>query len=219
MRPRRLFVALVAVLSLAAPLAACGRDGLGDVATWEFVLDDSTLDTIVPSEADNDRQPTGPPATDAADGPGWERRQGQAALALVRYPWRRLGWSIAFNPEVGDVIALAYPKRRHIDVFVRRGLPLLDLAHVIAHELGHAYDENHNDNRVRNAWKAARGFPEQPGWLNQTGHRDFGLPGGDFAEVFAYWAIGGRGMFRSELAPVPRRDELDRLAAQFFRAR
>jgi hypothetical protein len=151
--------------------------------------------------------------------PGWERRQGEAALALVRYPWKQLGYSVTFKPAVEGYIALNYPDRRHIDVFVRREQPLLDLAHVIAHELGHAYDQNYNDDRIRNEWKAARGFPDRPGWLDDHANKDFGLPGGDFAEVFGYWAIGGRGLFKSELAPPPPPDQLDQLAKRFFPTR
>ncbi len=150
------------------------------------------------------------------DGPDWERRQGEAALALIRYPWQRLRYTIDFKPPVEGYIAVNYPERRHIDVFVRREQPLLDLAHVIGHELGHAYDQNYNDDPMRNEWKAARGFPNRPGWLDVQGHKDFGLPGGDYAEVFAYWAIGGRGLFKSELAPPPRPDELEQLAKRFF---
>jgi len=54
---------------------------------------------------------------------------------------------------------------------VRREQPLLDLAHVIAHEFGHAYDQNYNDDRIRNEWKAARGFPNQPGWLDDHANK------------------------------------------------
>lgn len=154
------------------------------------------------------------------DGPDWERRQGEAALALVRYPWPRLGYRITFRADANDgVVAVNYPDRRHIEVSVRRGMSLLDLAHVIAHELGHAYDVQYNDDRIRNEWKAARGFPDRAGWVDANAGEDFGLPGGDYAEVFAYWALGGRGLFKSELAPVPSPPELERLAKKFFRVR
>jgi hypothetical protein len=191
---RRRPVALVLMLSAALPSAAC--------TSGEPRARTPPTTTTVP--------------VSVPDGPDWERRQGEAALALIRYPWTRLSYTVAFKAPTEGVIALNYPDRHHIDVFVRRDQPLLDLAHVVAHELGHAYDQNYNDDRVRAEWKAARGFPDRPGWLDAQGNSDFALPGGDYAEVFAYWAIGGRGLFKSELAPPPPPDQLAELAKRFF---
>lgn len=159
----------------------------------------------------------GPTLTSVPPGPDWERRQGEAALALVtEYPWRDLGWKIAFTGGEEGMIAETIPGRRVIEVHVRRGMPLDELAHAVAHEIGHAHDLTHGSDRCREAYKAARGVAAHPGWLDFEGGTDYGLPGGDYAEVFALWATRGLGPFKGTMAPRPSPDELRTLARPFF---
>ena len=189
---RRAALALVAVVAL----ASC-----------------SSSDASSSSSSSRGSEESRPSSTTTAPdtAPGWEQRRGQAALVMIRYPWPRLGYRVHFRAARSGVIALNFPGRKTIEVYVRPNLSTLDLAHIVAHELGHAHDLKYLDDRQRNEWKKIRGFPEAPGWMEGDAASDFDRPGGDFAEVFAYWAIGRRGIFKSELSPRPDDEQMSEL--------
>ena len=134
--------------------------------------------------------------------------RGFEALERIDYPWRdRLpDWEIQFSPGRSGVYGYTYTDRKVIEVFVRDGQPIDLLAHVIAHELGHAVDVSLNNSDERRRWQDLRGIADAPWWPN-SGATDFSTGAGDFAESFAAWQIGG-GNFRSRLSSVPDADEL-----------
>jgi len=127
------------------------------------------------------------------------------ALGLVRYDWQRRlpGWQLRFLPGRSGVRGLTYPDARVIEVFVRTADSPEALAHVVAHELGHAVDVTHLDDGERGAWRSARGLDGRVPWFPGVGGAsDFATAAGDFAESFAWQAAGGGGWY-SQLGPPP----------------
>jgi hypothetical protein len=150
---------------------------------------------------------------------GWQQRRGEAALASLGAGAERTGFALSFAPARKGYLGLTHLHERRIEVFVRACDVQSDalLRHVVAHELGHAYDTAHLDAATRAAWQAARGIPASSNWYGCSGCTDFATPAGDFAEVYAQWSRGA-GDNRSELAGAPGPAELTSLAAQFFGA-
>lgn len=203
---RRTYALVLAALVLAGGCGVPTMDREGSVVEEAPSSDSAVASRSGPAEA--------LPASDT--GPGWQDRKGNQALAMVHYPWARLGMQVVFRGPRTGVMAITYPMRQRIDVFVRESMPVIDVAHVVAHELGHVYDMRYNDDAIRHEWKRARGYADNPHWMVADGTSDFHLPGGDYAEVFALWCLNGEGMFKSTLAPRPNNDELADLARRFF---
>ncbi len=84
------------------------------------------------------------------------------------------------------------------------------LAHVVAHELGHAVDVSLNTGDDRNTWATARGIAGVQWWPGD-GVTDFSTGAGDFAEAFAVWQIGPAN-HRSRAAGLPSPDQLALIA-------
>jgi hypothetical protein len=116
-------------------------------------------------------------------------------------------------------MGLTHLEQRRIEMFVRACDVQSDglLRHVMAHELGHAYDTTHMTADARAAWKAVRGIPAGTPWYGCSGCTDFATPAGDYAEVYAQWARGASDN-RSKLAGSPGPAELAQLAGRFFGA-
>jgi hypothetical protein len=134
------------------------------------------------------------------------RSSAARALGLVRYDWQRglPGWQLRFLPGRAGVRGYTYPDTRVIEVFVRADDSPEGLAHVVAHELGHAVDVTHLDDGERAAWRTARGIPGGAPWFpGVNGGTDFASGAGDFAESFA-WTFAGPPWF-SDLGPPPDR--------------
>jgi hypothetical protein len=150
------------------------------------------------------------PMVSAADGD--LAAQADDALALVAYPWRQMlpDWRIEFLPQRDGLYGLTLVPEKRIEIYVRPDQGSVFLAHVIAHELGHAVDVELNDESERVQWAKARGIEEAPWWPN-SGATDFSTGAGDFAESFAAWQVGD-GAFRSAIGDPPTIDELDLLA-------
>ncbi len=159
------------------------------------------------------------PATAAStcSGPGWQQRRGAAALASLR-PATSPARSLAFRAARGGFLGLTHMDSRRVEVFVRPCARQSDalLRHVVAHELGHAYDSAHLTPALRQAWMRARGFPVGTSWQGCDRCTDFATPAGDFAETYAQWRRGSADS-RTRTARVPGPAALDRLAATFFR--
>jgi hypothetical protein len=158
-------------------------------------------------------------AADLCSGPGWQARRGAAALASLKGGAARTGFRVEFAPARTGYLGLTHLKERRIELFVRACGVQSDelLRHVMAHELGHAFDTTHGNAGTRRAWQAARGIPAGTPWYGCSGCTDFATPAGDFAEVYAQWARGAA-TNRSELAGDVPPAQLQRLAQRFFGA-
>jgi hypothetical protein len=158
------------------------------------------------------------PALTLCSGDGWEVRRGQAALASLR-PAQASGYSLTFLPGQSTFLGLTKPALKAVEVYVRSCSAESDalLRHVVAHELGHAWDKSHLSAADHADWLAARGIPGDTPWQGCSRCTDFATPAGDFAEVYAQWRAG-ESSNRSQLAGAPGPAELNALAARFFGA-
>ena len=157
------------------------------------------------------------PAPSLCSGSGWQQRRGQAALASLKGGAARTGFRVEFAGARKGYLGLTHLEERRIELFVRACGTESDelLRHVMAHELGHAYDTTRMSSATRRAWMAARGIPAGTGWYGCSGCTDFATPAGVFAEVYAQWARGSA-TNRSELAGDVAAGQLTQLAQQFF---
>lgn len=139
-------------------------------------------------------------------------KQGRAALDTISYPWRELlpGWTINFLPEKDGLYGLTIVPEKRIEIYVREDQSTTFLAHVLAHELGHAVDVTLNTGPDRRSWEAVRGIDSDPWWPG-SGATDFSTGAGDFAESFAAWQVGTQS-FRSKLAGAPSAEQIELLA-------
>lgn len=162
-------------------------------------------------------KPAGP---GLCSGQGWQQRRGQAALDSLRPgAAARTGFRIEFKGARTGYMGLTHLNERRIEMFVRACGTQSDelLRHVMAHELGHAYDTVRNNAAIRASWMATRGIPASTPWYGCSGCTDFATPAGDFAEVYAQWARGAS-TNRSQLAGDVPPAQLSALAKQFFGA-
>ena len=125
---------------------------------------------------------------------------GAKALALVGYDPGTLGYGIAFEPGRSGLRAQVDRSSHTISVYLRRGDLSHVVAHDIAHELGHAYDQSRMGDAGRRAYLARRGVP-LAAWRAEA-DSDYAVGAGDFAEVFALCHAASPD-FRSRLAPRP----------------
>jgi len=132
---------------------------------------------------------------------------GLQAEALLPFDWETLlpGWEINYLGQDSTFRGLTYPYDRSIDMFVRDTDTPESLAGILAHELGHAIDVEYFDDGDRNQWRNAREIDDAPWWPDAYS-RDFQTGAGDFAESFAFWAVGDPSS--SELGDNPNADQL-----------
>jgi hypothetical protein len=135
------------------------------------------------------------------------------ALARIAYPWQRLGYRIVFmGPQPGIWGRTSPRSLATIEVYVRPDESVDMLAHVLAHEIGHAVDLVYNNDQRRSVWLQVRGISPRP-WFTCSMCQDFSTPAGDFAETFSFWQL--HDFSRSQLAPAPSPAELNQLSALF----
>ncbi|MHB1137738.1 MAG: hypothetical protein ACYC2O_02200 [Microthrixaceae bacterium] len=169
--------------------------------------------TTPPVAAPPEPPPSAVPAAlaHAVEGVSSDTTRGVAAsaLGLMIFDWQRAlpGWELRFLDGRAGYRGLTYPEERVIEVYVRGSDTPYTLAHVLAHELGHAIDVTWLDDADRRRWGAARGFAAGTPWFIESGGADFASGAGDFAESFAYWQVGPPAWF-GELAPAPSVAEL-----------
>lgn len=151
-------------------------------------------------------------------GRGWQQRRGEAALASLR-PAQPPTWSLTFQAGQDGYLGMARPALQAVEIYVRSCDRESDdlLRHVLAHELGHAYDQSRLSDAQRAEWLAARGLAAGTPWQGCHRCTDFATPAGDFAEVYAQWRRGASDN-RSELAGSPSPADLEDLAVRFFGA-
>lgn len=118
--------------------------------------------------------------------------RGQAALSRISYPWEEVleGWTIVFEGPRPDRSGWIDFRTRHITIYVRESHSNGQLAHVVAHEVGHAVDFHRVTPDERDRWIEARGLGDLS-WYPDATSNDFSSPAGDFAESFAVWQVGG----------------------------
>lgn len=156
------------------------------------------------------------PAQVAADlAPGWQQRRGEEALRRVDFPWRDLGFDVVFLAARSGYKGLTHEGSRRVEVYVRESMPVEEIAHIVAHELGHAYDLARLDDAERQRYKALRGYAGRPDWHTCNACTDFDTPAGDLAETFAYVHLHGETEWKSTVAPPPRGRQFEALA-RFF---
>lgn len=205
-------VPVAAVAAAAVPVAAAHVQAVDIVAPTPI-----TLVFATPTRAARPRPAaaarTRPVAT---DGCGTPEARGAAALASLQHPVPS-GITLSYLGGRADLLGLTYLSQRHIDLYVRSCGSESDalLRHVLAHELGHAYDATRMTADLRAQYLAARGIPAGTPWMGCDRCTDFATPAGDFAEMYSLWQRGG-GDSRSKLGPAPGPGELAALGAQFF---
>ena len=139
---------------------------------------------------------------------------GAAALARISYDWRQTGYTISFFGPRPGLYGRTGNGIKRIEIFVRPDETPDFLAHVVAHEIGHAVDLSFNNAARRAQWLALRGINPQASWFTCSGCHDFDTPAGDFAETFAYWQVGPA-VYRSEMGPAPSAEALLQLRPLF----
>jgi hypothetical protein len=157
------------------------------------------------------------PATSSlCSGAGWVERRGAAALAGLQHPTPD-GVTVAFLPGSGALKGMTYYDRHHVDVFVQTCARESDtlLRHVVAHEMGHAWDSLHMTDELRARYLEARGIAAGTPWFGCSTCQDFATPAGDFAETYAQWQRGVT-TSRSQLARPATAAELSSYGARFF---
>ena len=119
------------------------------------------------------------------------QRIGAEAEALLPFEWRTSlpEWTVAYRPAHDDFRGLTFPYDRTIELYVRESDTPRSLAGILAHELGHALDVSHFSDADRDRWTDVRGIDDSPWWPTAYAG-DFETGAGDFAESFAYWAVG-----------------------------
>ncbi len=133
---------------------------------------------------------------------------GAQAEALLPFNWQEVlpGWKINYLGHDNRFRGLTYPYDKSIDMFVRDGDTPESLAGILAHELGHAIDVEYFGDGERNEWRNARGLGDAPWWPDAYAG-DFATGAGDFAEAFAYWAVGDNSS--SELGGNPTDEQIE----------
>jgi hypothetical protein len=163
------------------------------------------LNDVPPAVASN----PAPPAGIETD---WAHRKRQLALALIHYPWEKLGYEIIFLGPRPGYRAMTISDRRRIEVYVRPGDDISLLAFDLAHELGHAFDLERNNTARRNRWREMRGISQSVPWFGCNRCPDYQTPAGDFAETFALLLLGPKN-YHSRIALAPTPEEIPDLAS------
>ncbi len=172
----------------------------------------TALGTTVEAEPSTTTPPvvTNPPVSAELE-TEWALSKKQQALALIHYPWQKLGYEIVFlGPRTG-YRAMTISDRKRIEVYVRPGDDLELLAFDLAHEIGHAFDLERNNGTRRNHWRELRGISESVPWFGCNRCPDYQTPAGDFAETFALLLLGPEN-YHSRIALAPTPEEMPDLA-------
>ncbi len=119
-----------------------------------------------------------------------EQVLGQQALDLVGLDLETVfpGWSVEFYSAIDGYRGLTFADEQRIEVYVQANDTPSELAGIVAHELGHAFDLTYLDDSERLEWMDSRGIDTQ--WWVGNGVSDFEAGQGDFAEGFAAYLTG-----------------------------
>ena len=208
---RRRMRLLVGVAVVAAMLVTAGADAAPAAAVgWHGLTRRAWL-----------AQPPAPPGAAAMiSGPHADRCL--TAVSRIGYPWTRLAFPIVCkeaDPLVGGRTWESFTDH-HIEIYVRSDWTDVQLAKVIAHELGHAVEWYSvviaPDWQVRRqGYLMARGIDAATEWWGACADCDLWRgPSEDFAAVFALTQVGPQD-FASPLLPPPDAATLTRLVPFF----
>ena len=160
-----------------------GADGMTPLPGTELsatTAGDADVGTAVAvvREADGEPAVTYEPGTPAAIG--------EAAEALITYPFRThlTDWTISYEGPRDGYRGNTNTVTRTITVYVGPTDTPFDVAGVLAHEIGHAFDVLYLDDDIRRQWIDLRGIAEDD-WWPESGGNDFAIGAGDFAEAVA----------------------------------
>lgn len=136
------------------------------------------------------------------------------ALGRIRFNWEAAlpGWQVRFLPGRSGYRGSTFPDAKVIEIYVRGGDSPEGLAHVIAHEMGHALDVSRLNVAEREVWRMTRRIaPGVPWFPSVDGAADYATGAGDFAESFAHWQTGVG--WYSQVGPPPNLVEIGVLSA------
>lgn len=189
------------------PELAAALDSIGRATSAPTTTQVTATSTTRPSTTTTPPTTSSPPAAQPTN----VEARGHAALARITYDWqnRLPGWEIRFHTAIEGAYGYTLTEESAIDIYVRTGQSDQLLAHVVAHEIGHAIDVTLNDDADRERWQATRGF-DAPWWPDSRAS-DFATGAGDFAESFAAWQVGTES-YRSRLSGPPTGEQLTVLA-------
>jgi hypothetical protein len=156
--------------------------------------------------------PVAPAATTSG---GTVQERGEAALRRLSYPYQQLGYTIVFLPGMPGYFGRGFHEQHRIEIYVRNSQSDAELAHVVAHEIGHAVDWMYHTPARDQQWLRLRGVDPSTEWAPCPFCTDFGAPSGDFAETFALWQLG-QTSFAGTLAPRPSAAQLQELSKLFY---
>jgi len=154
-------------------------------------------------------------ASAATTSGGTPQERGEAALRRLSYPYQQLGYTIEFLPGMPGYFGRGFHEQHRIEIYVRNSQSDADVAHVVAHEIGHAVDWMYHTPARDQQWLLIRGVDPSTEWAPCPFCPDFGAPSGDFAESFALWQLG-QTSFAGTLAPRPTAAQLQELSKLFY---
>jgi hypothetical protein len=187
----RLATGAAGVLATTGTLVA----GAGTVSTP--TVTSTTTAPVLPAAPTVSTTTPAAEAAAAADAPTADDARyeevGRQALARLRYPWqeRLPGWTIDFKPGRAGLLGGTWTYEHRIEIYVRDGQTVDDVAFTLAHELGHAVDVTLFDDDDRHEWAHVRGLAGDAPWWVESGATDFASGAGDWAEAFAVFQVGG----------------------------
>jgi len=154
--------------------------------------------------------PAAPGTATKGSGDAASRLHEATAQVRARFDWTRWlpGWRVELLGERRGYKGSTFPEERLVQVYVRPSMTADQIAHVLAHELGHAIDVTYFDDTVRSAIQLARGRRADAPWWVESGATDFASGSGDWAEMFSWWASGGRGRWLSTVGRPPSVSEM-----------
>ena len=125
----------------------------------------------------------------------WIDELSQWALGQIDYPWQSLGTSIKFvswhRGRRRKWHGLAFLADNRIEIYPRSWDKPIEVAHTVAHEIGHIVDWIFLTDEDRSHWRRVRGFSQDYPWYGSRLRPDWKDPSGDFAECFAAWQVPG----------------------------
>ena len=216
--------ALVGATSIGA-LVLVSTPTSGEFVTTQELLNDAEFDTQTASArvqlgtaTTTDSPPTTRPASVIASSAIELSADAQATVtqaeALLPFEWQQAlpEWQVNYLGANDGFRGLTYPFEQTIDIFVREDDSPELIASVLAHELGHAFDVEYMTSEQREQWLQVRDIEDVTWWATAYSN-DFRSGSGDFAEAFAFWAIGDPSS--SQIAGEPTPEQLQ-IIADFF---